>query len=189
VRKRNILDSMRHFAVSAIGQDRPGIVAAVSEVLLEHQGNIEDSQMTILRGHFTMTLIVSASEGIDESALRAGLERVRDRLRLDALTVNEIAEIDGQGEPKASHIVSVYGIDHPGIVHAVSSTVAHYGASITDLTTRVVDRERDAPLYSMMFELALSEGFDVARLEQRLYQVGVEQEVDVSFRPLERDQL
>ena len=54
---------MRHFAVSAIGRDRPGIVAAVSKVLLDHEGNIEDSQMTILRGHFTMTLIVSIGDG------------------------------------------------------------------------------------------------------------------------------
>jgi glycine cleavage system transcriptional repressor len=50
---------MRHFAVTAIGADRPGIVAAVSNVLLDHEGNIEDSQMTILCGRFTMMLIVS----------------------------------------------------------------------------------------------------------------------------------
>ena len=37
------------FAVTAIGRDRPGIVAAISEALLELKGTIEDSQMSILR--------------------------------------------------------------------------------------------------------------------------------------------
>ena len=37
-------------AVTAIGADRPGIVAAVTGVLVEHGANIEDSSMTILRG-------------------------------------------------------------------------------------------------------------------------------------------
>ena len=40
---------MTHFALTAVGRDRPGIVAAVSRALLDHSVNIEDSQMTILR--------------------------------------------------------------------------------------------------------------------------------------------
>ena len=35
---------MRHLAVSALGRDRPGIVAAVTGTLLAHSVNIEDSQ-------------------------------------------------------------------------------------------------------------------------------------------------
>ena len=56
---------MPHFALSAIGRDRPGIVAAVTGVLLGHGANLEDSQMTILRGHFTMTLVVALPNGAD----------------------------------------------------------------------------------------------------------------------------
>src|SRR2546426_220356 len=73
---------MAHYALSAVGRDRPGIVAAVSEALLAHSANIEDSQMTILRGHFTMVLVVAAPEGADIDALRADLEQVRARLDL-----------------------------------------------------------------------------------------------------------
>jgi glycine cleavage system transcriptional repressor len=45
-----MLRRMPEFAVTAIGRDRPAIVAAISEALLELQGNIEDSRMSILRG-------------------------------------------------------------------------------------------------------------------------------------------
>ncbi len=40
---------MSDYAVTAIGRDRSGIVAALSRALLELHGNIEDSQMSILR--------------------------------------------------------------------------------------------------------------------------------------------
>src|SRR5438094_166616 len=52
-----------HFAVSAVGADRPGIVAAVTGAFLEHGCNLEDTSMTILRGHFAMMLVVAAPEG------------------------------------------------------------------------------------------------------------------------------
>ena len=60
-----MLGGMSLFAVSAIGRDRPGIVAAVSRVLLDLEGNVEDSQMSILRGHFAVMLIVALPSGVD----------------------------------------------------------------------------------------------------------------------------
>jgi glycine cleavage system transcriptional repressor len=180
---------MRHFAVSAIGRDRPGIVAAVSEVLLDHQANIEDSQMTILRGHFTMTLIVSAPEAADHDTLEAELKGVGERLALEAWSVSDVEELEGDGHPEPSHILTVYGIDHPGIVHSISSTLAGQGVSITDLTTRVLGEEGETLLYAMIIEIALPSGVEAAELERKLLAVGDEQKVEVSFRELEQDTL
>ena len=81
---------MRHFALLAIGRDRPGIVAAVSGVLFEHNGNVEDSQMAILRGHFAMALVVSVPETTEVERLRESLEPVREQLDLEALAISEI---------------------------------------------------------------------------------------------------
>src|SRR5919201_5239461 len=109
---------MPHIALLAIGRDRPGIAAAVSGVLLEHGANVEDSQMAILRGHFAMTLVVSLPEAADLDRLRGALEPVRARLGLEALAVSEIGEVDHRPEFVPSHILNVYGADHPGILHA-----------------------------------------------------------------------
>ena len=76
---------MRRLALTAIGRDRPGIVAAASRVLLAHRANVEDSQMTILRGHFTMMLVVSVPEEADVSTLRDDLEDVRAELEQETL--------------------------------------------------------------------------------------------------------
>jgi glycine cleavage system transcriptional repressor len=179
---------MQHLALSAIGRDRPGIVAAVSEILLEHDGNVEDSTMSILRGHFTMMLVVSVPDDVDLDRLREQLDQVRVRLELEAVTLSEIAEVPlHPGE--ASHILSVYGVDHPGILHAVSGALAEEQVSITDLTTRVLEGEADTPLYAMMLEVAIPEGRDVTPVKARLEQVCGEQGVELSFSELERDVL
>ena len=72
---------MNEFAVAAIGEDRPGIVAAVSEALLAADASIEDSSMTILGGHFAMLLLVT-SGGLDAAGLEQVLAPVADELAL-----------------------------------------------------------------------------------------------------------
>jgi glycine cleavage system transcriptional repressor len=173
------------FAVAAIGRDRPGIVAAVAEVLLDHGANVEDSQMTILRGHFTMTLIVSLGETAEPTSLRQDLDGVRERLGLEALTVSEVEHLDAAG-PEPSHIVSVYGVDHPGIVHAVSAALAAQDVNITDLTTRVFMGEGETPVYAMMIEIAIPAEVEPAGLERLLRAIATEQSVELSFRELEQ---
>src|SRR4051812_45852023 len=101
---------MRHLAVSAIGRDHPGIVATVTRVLLDHHVNVEDSQMTILRGRFTMMLIVSAPDALDEDGMRSDLSAAARELGLDAVSVESVDQ--PAAEPSASdpsHIVTVYG--------------------------------------------------------------------------------
>ena len=169
---------MRHLAVSALGRDRPGIVAAVTGALLSHELNIEDSQMTILRGHFTMMLVVSGSDALDAEELRASLDRVALELELEAISVAEVADAGG-APPDPDHIATVYGADHPGIVHAVAAALAKRGANILDLETRVA-----GDLYVMTLDV-VSE----SDVEETLRPVAAEQGVEVTVRPFDADVL
>src|SRR3954451_2613924 len=176
---------MRHFALSAVGRDRPGIVAAMSEVLLKHSANIEDSQMTILRGHFAMMLVVAMPEDADAAVIRDELSAAAARLELEAVALSALEEGDPAAEPMPSHIVTVYGVDHPGIVHAITSALADRAIDITDLTTRVVG-EDDEPIYALMMEVAVPAGEDA---ESLLASVAAEQNVDVTVRQIEEEPL
>ncbi|MGH2951143.1 MAG: glycine cleavage system protein R [Solirubrobacterales bacterium] len=177
----------RHeFAITAIGRDRPGIVAAVSRALLELEGNIEDSQMSILRGHFAVMLIVGvpAAVGADQVARRLG--GVRDELGLEAIMVEEVDELD-PAPPRPTHVLTVYGADHPGIVSAVAGTLAAEGVNITDLETRLAGSD-ERPLYAMLLELALGDA-DPDHLLERLRDVGEQETVEVSLRELDAEAL
>jgi glycine cleavage system transcriptional repressor len=180
---------VRPFAVSVVGRDRPGIVAALAEVLLEHRVNIEDSRMSILRGHLAMTLVIAVPDEVEAGALEDGLERVRERLELESVSLAEVAELEPQVSSEPTHIVSVYGVDHPGIVHAVSGALAERGWNITDMSTRLVAEDADTALYAMMLEVALDPGASTEALEQALAPVARAEGVEVTSRPLERDVL
>jgi glycine cleavage system transcriptional repressor len=52
--------------ITALGEDRPGIVDELSNVLGKQQLNIEDSRMSALGGEFAILMLVSgASNSID----------------------------------------------------------------------------------------------------------------------------
>jgi glycine cleavage system transcriptional repressor len=178
---------MPQFALSAIGRDRPGIVAEVTRALLGHSLNITDSQMAVLSGHFTMMLIVTAPDGTDVDLVQEELARTRDHLALDALSFSPLGDTDPGSNPVPSHIVTVYGVDHPGIVHAVSARLAARAVNVTDLETRLIGEGGQAGLYAMVLEVALPAVMDPEGLQAMLGEVGAEQGVEVTVRPLEPD--
>jgi glycine cleavage system transcriptional repressor len=177
-----------HLALTAIGRDRPGIVAGLSGVLLEHELNVEDSQATILRGHFSIVLIVAAPEDVERDRLRDDLAHMGQDLGLEAIVLQDVDELDASA-PEPSHIVTIYGTDHPGIVHAATSTLAASGVDITDLNTRLVEDEGEEPLYALMMEVTLPSGASAERMEAALRAVGEREGVEVTVREIEQEAL
>jgi glycine cleavage system transcriptional repressor len=175
-----------HFAVSAVGRDRPGIVAAITEGLLDLGGNIEDSRMTILRGHFAVMLVVSVPERTDRESIEGRLAPAAERLGLEALAVSAIDEL-GEAETSASHVITVYGADHPGIVHAVSAELAARAVNITDLQTKLAGGA-EKPLYVMLLEVELG-AVGAEELERALAGVAAEAAVEVSIAELDAEPL
>jgi glycine cleavage system transcriptional repressor len=180
---------MPRFALSLIGRDRPGIVAGVSSDLLSFGLNIEDSQMSILQGRFTTVLVVSGGEDVDVPALRTALQATAEGLGLDALSLSELSEAESGPLSEPSVIVTVYGADHPGIVHAVATMLAQHSINITDMQTRLVAEAGGDEIYAMMLELSLPDGLDQTHLEQLFRRVRSDQGVQVSVRELDRDVL
>jgi glycine cleavage system transcriptional repressor len=177
---------MPHFAVSVFGRDRPGIVAAVTRVLADAGCNLEDTSMTILRGHFAMMLVVSGPAGTAAGDLEAGLAPVAGRLDLQLSVralAGEVGPAAGGGERYAA---AVYGADRPGLVARVAEALAAHQVNIVDLQTRVVG-EPD-PVYAMHFELEVPPG-RAARVEADLRAAAAELGVEVSLQPDEADLL
>jgi glycine cleavage system transcriptional repressor len=177
---------VNEFAVTAIGRDRPGIVAEISGALYELRGNLEDSRMAILGGHFAVMLIVALPEEVGRERLEARLAESRERLGLDALTVNPVGHL-ARESASATHVVSVYGADHPGIVHTVTSTLAERGVNVTDLQTKVAGAP-ESPFYVMLIEVALGEA-SAAEVTEALARAGDAAEVEITLSELQADAL
>ncbi len=69
--------------LSVLGEDRVGIVAAVSSALAATGTNIEDIRQTILSGIFSMTMLVTVDEDVTPfDRVQAELSKVADELGL-----------------------------------------------------------------------------------------------------------
>ncbi len=76
--------------VTVVGADKPGIVAAISSVLAEAKANIVDISMTVLRGFFSMIMVVDISESVsDLTELRGRLEEKGKEIGVRVMVLHE----------------------------------------------------------------------------------------------------
>ncbi|HJR40308.1 MAG TPA: ACT domain-containing protein [Nocardioidaceae bacterium] len=168
-------------AITVIGHDRPGIIAETTGILAELGLNLEDSTMTLLRGHFAMMLICAGPAGSAE------IEEALSGLTADGtltVSVREVPEESAHEAVGTSYVLTVHGGDRPGIVSSVVAEVARVGGNITDLTTRLAGE-----LYLLVAEVDLPPDTDVAALETALSGVASDLGVGVTLRVVESDDL
>lgn len=149
---------MSRFSIAAIGADRPGIVAAVTDVLVQRECNIEDTAMAILGGHFSMMLVVSGPTGLDPPTLEAALASVASELHLVTM-VRGIDAAVAVPQPGELWTIRVHGADHPGIVRGVAASLAEMNVNVVDLATRVVPGD-GGPAYVMILDVTVPPSVD-----------------------------
>jgi len=182
---------MPHFALlTAFGQDRPGIVAALTDGLYRLGCNIEDTCMTRLRGEFTMMIMVRLPDTLAADSLSTHLAPSISALDLTILckALPDRAAERLSEEDVPMFMLSVYGADHLGIVAQVARVVADHGGNITDVNTRVVG-SAERPVYIMILEIQLTPGSSPDALKEALEQLKPSLGVDVTFRPLDQVRL
>lgn len=168
-------------AITVLGHDRPGIIAETTGVLAGLGLNLEDSTMTLLRGHFAMTLVCEGA------AAAAEIERALNPLTVDGsltVTVREVPEEPVGSTAGTSWVLTVHGGDRPGIVSSIVGELAGFGGNITDLTTRLAGE-----LYLLVAEVDLPAAADVAAVEAALRTAADELGVGVTLREAEADDL
>jgi len=143
------------YMLTLVGQDRPGIVARLTEVLFKAGTNLGEASMARLGGNFTIMMM--AQSELNEPALRHALEPVISEFGLHT----HIDAIEGKLH---QHLppnvqVTVHGADRPGIVAQVTDTLARSGFNILDLDSDVGGTE-DRPIYVMAIDGHMNGGAD-----------------------------
>ena len=181
---------MSHSLLTATGPDRPGIVAALTQVLYENGGNLEDSAMTRLQGEFAVLLIFSMPAGADTQKLAAALKTLEKSHGLSA-QIKPLAPQETVSPPasRPMALVTVYGADQPGIVYRVTQALSRQGFNITDLTTHRTETGSQKAGYILCLEGEIPTGAGVVQLEKRLGESMRGLNVSVSVKPLDSSPL
>lgn len=170
---------MATFVLTAIGDDRAGLVNALADVVAEHGGNWERSQMSELAGKFAGIVMVTVPDGraADLVAALGSLEGVLDV---------QAHQGDLVAQPDSTRVaLELMGTDRPGIVREISAVLARHGVSIDQLVTAT----REAPMAGgMLFEadavLDVPAGVTAASLRAALESVAGELMVDIDLEDL-----
>ena len=132
------------YMLTLIGEDKPGIVAAITQALFDFGLNLGETSMLRLGGNFTVMMMVSGDH--EESALRERLKPVIEAQGM-CLHIDPIqAHLHEHLLPNIQ--VTVSGADRAGIVAQVTAALAAEGFNILDLESDVAGTEQ-RPVYIM----------------------------------------
>ncbi|MDA8138371.1 MAG: ACT domain-containing protein [Desulfobacteraceae bacterium] len=173
---------MKKFSISVLGQDRPGIIAAVTQVLFEQGFNIEDVSQTILQGEFSSIFIVAGPEKSDPQALVAILNKTTSALNMQF----HVRELEGN-PPKwtqsacQSFVITTFGPDQKGLVAQVTRVLADFNVNVTQL--QAAFRGGDAPGSNyMIYEVDIPNDIDQQKLRDTLKGKCRQLNLDVSIQ-------
>jgi glycine cleavage system regulatory protein len=168
---------METLVLTAIGDDRPGLVSALSARLQAHGALWERSQMSRLAGKFAgIVEVVLPAEAVDP--LVADLHA----LASDGLEV-AVARTTAPPESTTHRLrLEVVGADRPGIVAEISSLLADHGLSIEEFDSHVGHAPMaGGQLFQARAVLAAPIGTDATELRTALEALADELMVDVEL--------
>jgi glycine cleavage system regulatory protein len=166
---------LQHLVVSFIGEDKPGIVERLSEVIARHQGNWLESRMAHLADKFAGILTVSVDTAEQEKMISA-------LQSLEKFGLNVWVETAQARVSEGSTLsLSVVGNDRPGIVKEVSQVLHSLMVNVKELTTSC----EPAPMSSeMLFKtemvLSVPASLPVSELEAALESISSDLMVELS---------
>lgn len=168
---------MTTLVITVIGDDRPGLVSALADVITDHGGSWGRSQLAELAGKFAGIVTVDVADDRAE-ALSAAFEELHGVLETTVQTVGPEAD----EQPAEMFSLDLVGHDHPGIVAQISSVLAEQQVSVESLDTRVVPTpEAGGELFEARAACRAPRDVDVTALQRALEGLARELHVDITF--------
>lgn len=171
-----------YLVISALGEDRPGIVNALSKAVLEHGCNIEDSRMTVLGGEFAAILLVEGKWNT-----LAKVENVVPELeRQLGLTI--MSKRTGERAAEANllpYAVDVISMDHPGIVNNLAGFFAERNINIEDMSTSTyAAAHTGTPMFAVHMTVGIPADLHIAALREEFMDYCDRLNLDAVLEPL-----
>jgi glycine cleavage system transcriptional repressor len=177
---------MKHwFILSAIGSDRPGLVAELAQLIFDCDANLEDSRMTILGTDFAVILLCSSTAKDAADRVAVGAKRLE---RDHGLTIL-LRSLDGGKRPAVPapgtklYRIEAVGEDRAGIVAGLCRVLADRGVNIAELTTHSRPGPGGSPHYELLVLAELPNSLDARALREDLEQEGDRLVIDIAILP------
>ena len=171
-----------HFLVlSALGQDRPGLINELSHTLLDCGCNIEDSRMTVLGGEFSIILLLSGQWN-NITKVEQTIATLQKELHL-VITTRKTETRDQQPN-LLPYMVEVVSIDHPGIVYHLANFFSTRNINIEDMvTSSYAAPHTGTPMFAMHLEVEIPADLSISNLREEFLDFCDELNLDAVIEP------
>lgn len=168
--------------ISAVGEDRPGIVHQLSKAILESGCNLEDSRMTALGSEFGMVLLVSGKWN-ELAKLESCLPALSRRLNL--LLNSKRTQPPQPSAHLLPYAIEVIALDQPGIVQQLAEFFARREINIRDLATASYSATHTGtPMFSVQMMIDVPANTHIAHLRDDFMDFCDELNLDAIMEPL-----
>ncbi len=168
--------------LSAVGEDRTGVVNDISQVILDCGGNIEESRMTTLGSDFAMLLLISGNWHT-LTRLREALDKLSKDSALE-ITIRKTGERPVQGD-FMPYGVDVVCLDQPGIVNNLASFFAARQIEIADVSTRrYAAAHTGSPMFAMQMSINVPASLAIAQLRDDFLELCDQLNLDSILEPV-----
>ncbi len=170
--------------LSAIGPDRPGLVADVTEYLTERGANVEDSRMAVLGGDFGILTLVSGPAA-RIAAVEADHDALSEKTGLSVMLRRTKSPEEHRRAAVIPCLVTAEAIDREGIVGAVARALHAAGVNIVSLETTAFDAPvTGSPLFRLEARIDVPSATGVPAVRRAMEEVGTVENLDVEVRSL-----
>jgi glycine cleavage system regulatory protein len=153
-----------YLVLTAIGNDKPGLVQSLARVIAEHEGNWLESSMSQLAGKFAGILRVSVSDQQADALIKA-LDDLSGQLKLVIERVDDELPV----EPPLTVSLSLVGNDRPGIIREISHALAGLAVNVEQLNTECAPAPMSGDaLFRARATLRVPSGIDLDTLQEEL---------------------
>lgn len=171
--------------LSAIGRDKPGLVAELAQLIYDADSNLEDSRMTILGTDFAVILLCSSTSADSVDRIVTGAKRL-ERDHGMTILVRALEEAPRPAVPAPGtrlFRVTAVGEDRAGIVAAICGVLAERSVNVAELSTRSRPGPGGSPHYELTIAAEVPESLDHRALREALEAKGDELVIDVALLP------
>jgi len=169
----------QHLILTAIGDDRPGLVEELATTIAAHGGNWLEASMAQLSGKFAG--IVEVAVPADKvKALKAALAKLKGLKVSAENALVAAAEKSALAGRRLS--LNLVGHDRIGIVKEVTQVLARHAVNVEELATRTSSAPMSAEiLFHCEAELTAAPEFNARALKFELERLSDDLMVDISL--------
>lgn len=166
------------YIISFLGDDRPGLVKQVAQVVSENQGNWLDSQLSQLGGKFAGLILISLP-----SASSKSLETALIKLSHGGFSVQIKPATYGKSSSPVRDInLSIIGLDRPGIVRDISQAMTTHQVNVVNMESHLISAPMSGEmLFQASIKAQISRHTDLDEFSEVLDVIANEMTLDIDL--------